>query len=182
MTASKYKSHAIELRKQGLSYNEICRRIPVSKSSLSLWLKSVPLAEEHRARLYTKKVEILARGAQSQKERRKREVDAILTSAKTEITTPISFDAFRLFGAALYWAEGRKSNGFEITNSDPNMIAFMIVWFEKVFGVSAIALKANLNIYPQQNELDVKRFWSELTKYSFEQFWKKFCEAREQRV
>ena len=174
MSKLKYKLRAIALRKKGLSYGEIRRQIPVVKSTLSLWLKSIPLTEEHRARLYTKKIEVLSRGAQSQKERRKREVDAILTSARAEITTPISFDAFRLFGAALYWAEGSKGKSFEMTNSDPSMILLMVNWLERIFGITADTVKARLNIYPQQNESDVKRFWSELTGIPLQNFGKSF--------
>jgi hypothetical protein len=169
-----YKSKAIELRKLGLSYNEIRRQIPVSKSTLGAWLKSVPLKEEYRQRLYTKKIEVLSRGPQSQKERRRREVEKILNTATAEVETPISLEAFRFFGAALYWAEGRKSNGFELTNSDPNMIAFMVSWLEKMFGVPSTELKAYLNIYPQQDELSIKEFWSQLTAIPLENFGKSF--------
>jgi len=58
---SKLKQIAIELRKEGLSYGEIKKEVNVSKSTLSLWLKTVPLTPEQRERLYTKKVLILAR-------------------------------------------------------------------------------------------------------------------------
>lgn len=59
------KSRAIQLRKRGLSYNEIKRNINVSKSTLSYWLKLIPLKPEHQKRLYTKQIRILSRGSQS---------------------------------------------------------------------------------------------------------------------
>lgn len=34
------KQRAIELRRDGLSYNEILKLIPVAKSTLSVWLKN----------------------------------------------------------------------------------------------------------------------------------------------
>jgi len=46
-----YRAQAVELRKQGLSYNQITKIVPVSKSTLSLWLKDVGLTEEHRLAL-----------------------------------------------------------------------------------------------------------------------------------
>ena len=93
----------------------------------------------------------------------KAEVDKIIKSAEEEIKIPLSPTALRLFGAALYWAEGSKGKRFEITNSDPYLILFMAKWLKRVFGIDGINLKARLNIYPQQNEREIKRFWSALT-------------------
>lgn len=169
-----FKIRAIRLRKRGLSYNEIRRLVPVAKSTLSLWLKEIPLSEEHRRRLYTKNVLLLARGPNSQKERRKREIEDILRRAQNEISLPISHEAFRLMGAALYWAEGSKTQKFQFTNSDPAFIIFMVRWVERIFEVPRRALRARLNIYPQQNEMQLKNFWSELTGIPLENFGKSF--------
>lgn len=170
-----FKEKAIRLRKEGLSYNEILKQgVEASKSTLSLWLKDVPLKSVHKKRLYTKAVQNMARGAQSQKERRSREVNAIIEKARNEIECPISENAYKLFGVALYWAEGSKGNSFQITNSDPYMIIFMVQWFKKIFQVSPTTLKARLNMYSQQNEILLKKFWSELTEIPVENFGKSY--------
>ena len=168
------QKRAIALRKKGLSYNEIRKYIPASKSSLSLWLKHVPLSERHRTRLYTKQIEILSRGAPSQHERRIKEIESIVSMAKVEVENPLSNQTFMLFGAALYWAEGTKTKQFEITNSDPVLIAFMVKWFERIFRIAPTQLKARLNIYPQQNERHIKAFWSKLTKIPVRNFGKSY--------
>ena len=165
---------AIALRKKGLSYNEIRLQVPVSKSSLSLWLKHIRLSPKHRARLYTKQIQILSRGTPSQIERRKREVAVINENARKEISLPLSLETYRFLGAALYWAEGSKTKNFEMTNSDPVLIAFMARWFERMFGVPPSTLKAYLNIYPQQNETEIKQFWSDITGISIQNFGKSF--------
>lgn len=166
------KKKAIKLRKNGLSYNEIRKNIDVSKSTLSFWLKNIVLKPEHRKRLYTKQVQILARGAQSQKERRQREIKEITTRAEKEIRKPLSFEVYRLFGAALYWAEGAKENMFQITNSDPCLILFMVNWLKKVFNFSPKDLTVWLNIHSQQNEIKIKKFWSDLTGIPLKNFGK----------
>ena len=171
---SQLKTKAIKLRRKGLSYNEIRNEVKVAKSTLSLWLKTVPLTAEQRERLYTKSILILARGPQSQKERRIREIAKIINAAEKEICLPISFETYRLIGAALYWAEGNKTKKFEITNSDPNFILFIVKWLEKVFGIRPTRLKVNLNIYSQQNDQDLKQFWSQLTGIPLENFGKSF--------
>lgn len=168
------KIKAIELRRKGLSYGEIKKEVNVSKSTLSYWLKDVSLTEEQKKRLYTKNIAIMARGAQGQRERRKREVSKILEDAAKEIQNPVAPETYKILGAALYWAEGSKSNGLKITNSDPHLILFMVRWFEKVFQISPKNLKAWLNIYPQQNDLEIKQFWSRLTGIPLERFGKSF--------
>ena len=168
------KTKAIQLRKKGLSYNKISKELNVAKSTLSFWLKSVPLNTEQRKRLYTKRILNLTRGPQSQKERRLREIAKIIEEAEKEIQTPLSFETYRLLGAALYWAEGNKAHGFEVTNSDPHFVLFMVRWFEIIFGVPPQKLKAQLNIYPQQNEQELKQFWSHLTGMALENFSKSF--------
>lgn len=169
-----YKKEAIKLRKRGLSYNEIKKQIPVAKSSLSLWLKNISLKPEQRERLYTKQIEILSRGPQSQRERRKREIEKIIEEAGSEIQLPISDEAYKLFGVALYWAEGNKTKSFEITNSDPYLVAFMVKWFKEMFGVKIKTLKSRLNIYPQQNDIKIKKFWSQLTGIPLKNFGKTY--------
>lgn len=168
------KQQAILLREKGLSYSEIKKDIGISKSTLSSWLRDVPLREEHRHRLYTKQIKFLSFGTQSQRERRMREVERIIEQAASEIQTPIAIDTYRLMGACLYWAEGSKGGRFEITNSDPHFILFMIKWLQKVFNIHPNYLKAWLNIYPQQNELEIKKFWSDLTGITLENFGKSY--------
>lgn len=171
---SSLRKQAIFLRGKGLSYSEIKKEIDISKSTLSYWLKDVPLKPEHKQRFYTRQIQILSLGAQSQKERRKREIEKIIEQAVSEIQTPLTSDAYRLMGACLYWAEGSKGGRFEITNSDPCFILFMVKWLQDVFHIHPSTLKAWLNIYPQQNELEIKKFWSELTGITLENFGKSY--------
>ncbi len=168
------KIEAIELRKKGLSYNEIRKSVKVAKSTLSLWLKNILLSPEHRKRLYTKQIKILSLGSKSQKQRRAKEVDIIVKNAEKEIQSILSKESYWLMGAALYWAEGSKNKMFEITNSDPSLILFMVWWLNKIIDIPPDRLRARLNIYPQQSEKDIKKFWSELTGIKIENFGKSY--------
>ncbi len=51
MTKVILKRKVVELRKQGKSYSDILKIIKVSKSSLSLWLKDVPLTPTQKSGL-----------------------------------------------------------------------------------------------------------------------------------
>jgi len=170
----KLKKQAIAFRKKGRSYREISEEIDVPKSTVRSWCVDVPLSKEDRDRLYTKQVMLLARGPQSQRERRKREIAKIVKEATKEIQSPLFWDTYQLFGAALYWAEGSKTKHFSVCNSDPHFILFMVNWFERVFEISPKLLKVHLNIYPQQDEQEIKKFWSDLTGIPLENFGKSF--------
>ncbi len=98
----------------------------------------------------------------------------IIEKAENEISFPLSKETYRLIGAFIYWGEGDKTKGLGLSNSDPNLILFMVKWFEKVFGINPRHIKAWLNIYPQQNERDIKQFWSQLTDIPLENFGKSY--------
>ena len=49
------RSRAVRLRKSGLSYGEILKKIPVAKSSISLWCRDVDLTVEHKKRIENKR-------------------------------------------------------------------------------------------------------------------------------
>lgn len=162
------------MRLRGLSYREISEKTGIAKSTLSLWLKNLSLSSKHRKRLYTKQINVLSLGPQSQKERRARAIEKIIETARQEISTPLSTQTLQLMGAALYWAEGSKGRQCQITNSDPHLILFMVSWIRVVFQIPPTALKARLNLYPQQNKTAIKKFWSDLTGIPLNNFGKSY--------
>lgn len=170
----KDKRKAITLRRQGLSYTQIGAKLGVGKSTLSSWLKDVPLADKHRQRLYTARIKSLTYGPRSSKARRQKEVAEILEHARREMPGRLSRDELRLFGAALYWAEGTKKGRLEITNSDPLLIVLMIDWITEMFGVPAKSLSGKLNVYAQQDENELRRFWADVTGIPLANFKKSY--------
>ncbi len=157
-----------------MSYGEIRKETGMAKSTLSFWLKNIKLSKKHLDRFYNKRIRNLSLGAESQRERRNREVEEILRQAQKEIKFPVSQNALKLIGASLYWAEGSKGKMFNFTNSDPFMILFIVEWIKKILDVKPEYLKAKLNIYPQQNDNKIKQFWSTLTGIPVENFGKSY--------
>jgi hypothetical protein len=168
------REQAIRLRKTGLSYNEIRKTVAVSKSTLSLWLKDIPLESQFKERLYTKQINVLSRGTVSQKNRRVREINDIIQNAIAEVESPLTDNTIKLIGAALYWAEGNKRKNFQITNSDPYLILFMVRWLKLIFEIKPVSLKPSLNMYSHQNETELKKFWSHLTGIPIQNFGKSY--------
>ncbi len=170
------KQEAIELRKQGLSYAEILKQIPVAKSSLSLWLKSVKLAKSQKQRLTEKKRLSALRGALSRKTKRIALTKEIKDKARLEIGKLSKRELF-LIGVALYWAEGTKekeghSSQAVFSNSDSGMIKLYLKWL-----LSVVHLKKNqiyFVIYIHENNKyrldEVKNYWIRKTGFPKENF------------
>ena len=161
-------------RRKGKSYREISALLGIAKSTVSLWLLDTPVTNEQRNILNINRAKHLNNGPNSQKNRREREVNNIIRLAKLQISENITLETFRLFGTALFWAEGGKNKMFNLTNSDPHLILFWVKWLEKIFNISPKTLVARMNIYPQQSEKHIINFWSELTKIPSVNFGKSF--------
>ena len=165
---SKEKEVAIDLRIRGFSYREILRKIPVAKSTLSLWLRAVGLSKRQQQRLTLKKLEAGKRGAQRQREKRLKSMREIKGRSKAEIADiSIGKTSLWLMGIMLYWAEGAKERddgpptGVEFGNSDPFMIRLFIRWLIDVCKVAKNRIKYKLYIH-ENNEYrltEVKRYW-----------------------
>ena len=166
------KEKAVALRKEGLSYKEILEKVPVAKSSLSLWLKSIGLSKSQKQRLTDKKLASARRGALKKKEDRILKTRIIKENAEEEVKELTERERW-LVGIALYWAEGSKEKEWapgsrtQFTNSDPNMIKFYLNW---LFEIVKIPRKmVNLDIYIRENHKnrlsEVVNYWSKTTGF-----------------
>ena len=97
-----------------------------------------------------------------------------MDSAQNEVPRSLTDETIKLIGAAIYWAEGTKKGAVRVTNSDPALILFMVEWLRQVFAIEPASIKAWLNIYSQQDEMQLKSFWSELTGIPVKNFGKSY--------
>ena len=175
------KSKAIELRKQGFSYSEILKQIPVAKSTLSVWLKNVGLSKKQKQKLTKKKLEAALRGAKARKDNRIYLTKKIYEESKKDIGN-ISQKELWLMGVMLYWAEGHKEkeyrpgSGAQFTNSDPQMIKLFLIWLDKICGIKANEITFSIYIHEnsKNNTESVKKYWADITgfkKDNFSQFY-----------
>lgn len=163
------KNKAIELRREGLSYREILRRIPVAKSSLSLWLHSVGLSKSQKQRLTEKKLAAMKRGWLKVHTLRLQRIEEVKTCAKNEVLEYLK-DPLWLIGTVLYWGEGskmkewRRGEQVKFTSMDPKMILIFIDWLKHYFKLQTKDLLYSL--YVHKTALDriekIKRYWSKI--------------------
>lgn len=158
------KAKAIELRKKGYSYREIMAIVPVAKSSLSLWLKDLPLTTAEKKVLKHRTNKNISRGRikaasthhQNRLRREKERVPGIKAIFEKFKNDPL----FQL-GIGLYWAEGAKNSGsIMFTNSDSTMIIVMLLWLEKFVGCNRFDLRYRLYIHKPYAHENCEEWWA----------------------
>src|SRR3989338_4787727 len=101
----KYKEKilAVKLRNKGLSYRAILKKIKVSKSTLSIWLREIELTDEQKNKLLNKMEKVRYEIAKRKVDMRKKITKEIIAKAEKE-TALLKKDPLFFVGLALYWA------------------------------------------------------------------------------
>lgn len=164
------KNKAIALRKEGNTYSEIMKVIPVAKSTLSEWLRSVGMVKEVK-QIFTEKRRLASlRGGQAKRKQRIDKFNLITNIAEKEIGK-ISSRELWLLGIALYWAEGSKEKegrpgtGISFSNSDYQMVNLFLKWLMEIINVPKEEIGFEIYIHDSYRS-EVARFqkyWSEKT-------------------
>ncbi len=178
----KEKELAIKLRKRGFSYSEILEKVPVAKSTLSLWLRSVGLSKRQKQRLTKKKLSAALRGALARKNQKRIITKKIKKEAINEIKNISERDLW-MIGTALYWGEGSKEklNGslVQLGNSDPYLIKIFLEWLYEICKIpkSEINVRIYLHVTARHKLKKVQQYWSRATGFPIKDFqkiiWKK---------
>ncbi|MFM2381973.1 MAG: hypothetical protein RLZZ76_740 [Candidatus Parcubacteria bacterium] len=169
-----YKAKAVALRKKGLSYNDILKQVPVAKSSLSLWLKDLPLTKSEK-KVLKKRLDTnisigrIRAGAVLHQNKLNRD-QLLLTEAKNFFEKHKNNTLFHT-GVALYWAEGAKRNEqFLFMNSDETMIKTMLIWLETFTEYTRFELGYRLFIHHPFARDDWEHWWQNYLGVSNKQF------------
>ena len=163
----KERKTAIELRRKGFTYSEILKRVPVAKSTLSLWLQEVHLAKKQYQRLTDKKRAAQLRGGAVRHAQRLFTIDTILKKSRIEVRT-LNKRELWLIGLSLYWAEGSKekmytgASGIDFSNTDPKMIRLFVKWLINCCNISMQRIYAHIYIheYQRRNAGEAVKYWS----------------------
>jgi hypothetical protein len=169
------RAQARELRGQGMDYEEIAAALGVAKSSVSLWVRDLPVP----ARL--SHVECRQRSAEGTRrywaaERPARR--ALRTAAREAAAAQVGELTDRevlIAGAIAYWCEGakskphRRSDRVMFINSDPALIRFFLRFLDAT-GTARTDLSFRIYIHESADVEAAQRFWREITEASADQF------------
>lgn len=145
------RAQAVAMRAEGRSYREIQEVVGVAKSTLSLWLRDVPLTDEQRRALELRGPEATRKNAQAARANAIRRRQRIQTEARNQITQLSESELF-VAGVVAYWAEGTKNKPWRsgakvrFSNSDPSFIGLFIRWLHLV-GVTDDRIYFRLQIH-----------------------------------
>ncbi len=106
----KEKEAAIALRLKGLSFRDIEKIVPVSRGTLSVWLKHIRLTDEQLASISDRATLGRERWARSTQDARRDRWDSYRRAAEVEWEVLKNNPSF-MFGLALYVGEGTKGRG-----------------------------------------------------------------------
>lgn len=158
-------NEARRLRQEdGLSVKVIAKKLKVSSSTVSKWVKDIELSQLQRSNL-DKMNPIAAKAFGAETLRKKedfREKRAEL-QLKGKNRVKNSSDLFKI-GCMLYWGEGAKNkNVVCICNTEVAMIKVFKSFLEKEFSVPQedMVLRIRFHRQPEQTNEDVIAYWSE---------------------
>ena len=174
---AKERKEVRKLRVRGFSIREIAEKTGCAKSSISGWIRDIPLTPEQIERLELKQDRARARAAShpnSPKQKWSKIRRDIENAAIGEISKNYSKYELKIVGAVLYWAEGYKIsvNTVNFSNSDPNMIVLMMRFFRKVCKVPEEKFRGIVHIHPHLDKNKAIKFWSRISGIPKEQFHK----------
>jgi transcriptional regulator with XRE-family HTH domain len=167
---SEKRMFAEQLRlEHGLSYSEISRRIGVSKSTLSNWLKHIDLTPEQetriRQRLEANQSFFVAYAGQINRERfRKARANAFQTGVNVVSKLPNDAALHELALAMLYLGEGDKTgNRLQIASVDPQILRYFLWAVETLYGVSRTQMSFRLHLIKAASPLEDRMidWWAE---------------------
>jgi len=172
------KGCAISLRKRGLSLKYIENKLKIPRSTLSGWFKDIKLSKKQREKLFNdwKNGLIKARekavlwhknGRNERREKIKKDVESFFEGLEIDNKTG------ELLMAMFYLAEGGKTeNSFMIANSNPQILKGIISLYRKLYELDESKFSCVLHLRKDQDEKELKLFWSSLLKIPEHKFTK----------
>ena len=145
-----------------MSVKEIARLVGVAPSSVSLWVRDIPLSAEQLESLrlrnpaYNRQLRGANRNAERGRERRRAYQDEGRAMARRG-------DVLHVAGAMLYWAEGDKGsrNCARLSNSDAEVLRFFVRFLRECFQVPDQQLRVTCHLFADhlERQREIEDFW-----------------------
>jgi hypothetical protein len=149
------------LRKTGMAVTVIAKKLGVTKSSVSCWVRDIKLTKKQMILLKKRNPcysgEYLGAKANFDKGMKRR-----TGYQKEGATSKYNLDFRYACGCMLYWCEGSKERwSAKVTNTDPDVLTFFVTFLRKYFSCKdtdfVVSVMAHLNNGVTVD--DIHRFW-----------------------
>lgn len=167
------KALAIELRHSGMSIKGIAKKIGVAKSSVSIWVRHVELTGAQKMHLLNKgrTLEEIERRRITRLKNEKAKRDVIIDGSKKSVSK-IGNRQLWLIGLMLYWGEGGKTRRtVRFSNSDPDLIKIMMLFFRNICLVPEDKFRAHIHIHETLDFKNAEDYWANISAINIKQFY-----------
>jgi hypothetical protein len=163
------KKKAIDLRRNGKSYNEIIKTLGIkSKGTLNAWFKNLKLSKKSKKLLEKNNRLAHKRGlfiSNTRRSERIKEENKEAYRSGLENIDSISEKELLLIGASIYWGEGSKSERMtstplDFSNSDPLMVSVYMKFLRQILKVPEERIGAGIHLYSSTPINKAKKFWA----------------------
>lgn len=160
----KDKEKAIQFRKDGLSYNEIAKKLNIPKSTLNTWLSKLIWSDDLKNQLSSKNRILAKKRIAAISNANKKRWQSYRTKAQAEAT--IEFEQHKnkpvfIAGIMLYTSLGAKERQIKISSSDPDIINIFCL-FLRLIGFPQDKIFVQILMYSDMPENPTKTMWSKL--------------------
>jgi transcriptional regulator with XRE-family HTH domain len=153
---------ARELRRaEGASIKDIARRVGVSVSSVSAWVRDIELTPQQHAALQLRNVAYNRQRSGTCKQAAKRRAERVSYQDEGRALARAA-DPLYVAGCMLFWAEGGKArNAVRFTNSDPEMVRFFLRFLRTCFEIEDEHIRLTCNLFADhlERQREIERFW-----------------------
>lgn len=169
---------AVKLRTEDkLSYSAIKQKLGVPKSTLSYWLRELPLDEDQIKALQRtswKKGEASRERYRNTMRQKKQLLEERFYENYSKEFDDLSKEVFFVAGLMLYLGEGDKkvSHRIALSNTDPKLIVFFIHWLEDYFDTKKSEIRIQLHLYENMDLEKEQNFWQNTLGLPDSQFYK----------
>jgi transcriptional regulator with XRE-family HTH domain len=152
-------------REQGLPVKAIAKIVGVAPSSVSVWVRDVPLTPDQLQALrqmnpaYNRQLRGATRNAERGRARRRAFQEEGRALARNG-------DALHVTGVMLYWAEGDKGskNCARLSNSDPDLLRVFVEFLRTHLAVPDDKLRVTCHLFADhlERQFEIEQFWLDL--------------------
>ena len=167
------RNRAFLMRRQGFSYDEICRVLKVTKSTLINWFKIITSPKEAEIVLNIQKESLKSRRFDKENSIKMAE------SYAASIVSDLSNRDMLMFGLGIYLGEGSKTNNIiRISNSDPRVILFSKLWLMRCFSLTEENFRLRIHVHEDVELEVVKQYWIEQIGIKDEYIYRPYIDRR----
>lgn len=171
------KAKAIKMRRAGNSLRDVSLALNIPKSTLSGWFKDIKLSAKHQKTLDKRHADALVKARKSAAIINKDQKVQRLKLAENEANKVIqSIDLdnksiIEIALALLYLGEGfKKTATTGMGNSDSRILKFFLWTMIHIYSLDVNKLRFDLHLRADQDETEIKRYWSKELSVPIEKF------------